>query len=633
MRRETALRPMNGTETHARKVIAQIMANERLSSSSHFSDRVYGDEPILTTGRQMASYLPEEYRNMRAISRWCEGENGMGARWLPEAELLYRQGTFMAGFEDDCPYHGTFKSYFPTYNAMSDRQLRGYFTWRTAVRRGEVEETSLSFAYVYLYELINGIGVTSPHEGFRALESFWRAYRVFAPEIDRFASVWLQDYVVYHGLPAELLEPYKTLSFDRSLMALRNADERARAASDASPKRKRGTSALALPSRESEEQELFCALDALSTYHLSGSRLYRQQPDALRHVACAVFVRMSSYYQKQRSNSLIESWFGGEVSLSYTMFASAMFFEPKPHADTVYELDPIHRYRCEKGHWTCERFHGSRSKSPKLGALMRNVDRSLREALGFEHPLKETGKTPKYVQKFIDEEISAWMSWQAAHAPKRIEIDLRQLVGIRATAAVTCDALLIEEERTGEGSLLDAAWTNDAGDESGTNSSVGENGPCRSERAREVSSAALSEAPMDGTRSNNLMDPHALRPNIAASSHASPSMSYDQNPVPASSFAALDVAPNEPLAPVGPSASAPAFAAHELAYLAALLSGDQQAIRDARVAAGVSEDLLMDAINEALFDMVGDTVLEFGADGPTLIDDYRDDVEGMLSHA
>ena len=60
----------------------------------------------------------------------------------------------MADFEDDCPYNGTFKSYFPTYNAMSDRQLRGYFTWRAQVRRGTVEETSTSFAFLYLYELI-----------------------------------------------------------------------------------------------------------------------------------------------------------------------------------------------------------------------------------------------------------------------------------------------------------------------------------------------------------------------------------------------------------------------------------------------------------------------------------------------
>lgn len=632
-RREAAVRPMNGAKPNAREVIARILADERLSTSSHFSERVYGDEPILTTGRQMASYLPDEYRRMRAVSRWQEGEGGAGGRWLSEAELFYRQGTLMADFEDDCPYHGTFKSYFPTYNAMSDRQLRGYFTWRAAVRRGIVGETSLSFAYVYLYELINGIGVADPHEGFRALESFWRSYREIAPEIDRFASVWLQDYVVYHGLPAELLEPYKALSFDRSLMALRAADEHARVIAAQAAKRKRGISALPLPARASEEQELFCALDALSTYHLAGSRLYKQQPDALRHVACAVFVRMSSYYQRQRSSSLIESWFGEEVSLSYTMFGSAMFFEPEPHANAVYELDPIHRYRCDQGRWTCERFHGSRSKSPKLGSLMRGVDRCLREALGFEHPLKMTGKTPKYVQKFIDEEISAWMSWQAAHAPRHIEIDVGQLAGIRATAAVTCDALLIEEERTGEGSLLEAACAHDAVEESGANDPAKENWPRCSEQGCEVSSATFSETSIDSTQAKSLTDSHTLRPNIAASSHTSPGTHCGQNPLPATSFAVLDATSNAPLKPAGPAASAPPLAAHELAYLSALLSGDQQAIQDARTAAGVSEDLLMDAINEALFDMVGDTVLEFGADGPALIDDYRDDVEGMLSHA
>ena len=124
------------------------------------------------------------------------------------------------------------------------------------MRRGIVEETSLSFAYVYLYELINGIGVAGPREGFRALESFWRSYREIAPEIDRFASVWLQDYVVYHGLPAELLEPYKALSFDRSLMALRAADEHARVIAAQHP-----TQAwhLALPARTHPRNKSFSA--------------------------------------------------------------------------------------------------------------------------------------------------------------------------------------------------------------------------------------------------------------------------------------------------------------------------------------------------------------------------------------
>ncbi len=64
----------------------------------------------------------------------------------------------MADYEDDFPYEGEFKSYFPTYESMTNPQLRGYFTWRTHVRGGTVERTSTSFAYVYLYELINGIG-------------------------------------------------------------------------------------------------------------------------------------------------------------------------------------------------------------------------------------------------------------------------------------------------------------------------------------------------------------------------------------------------------------------------------------------------------------------------------------------
>ena len=89
-----------------RALIERITSSERMRTSSHFSDAVYRAEPILTTGRQMATYLPDRYREMRAISRWQEGEPH--GRWITEAELFWRQGTFMADFEDDCPYRGNF---------------------------------------------------------------------------------------------------------------------------------------------------------------------------------------------------------------------------------------------------------------------------------------------------------------------------------------------------------------------------------------------------------------------------------------------------------------------------------------------------------------------------------------------
>lgn len=579
------MKPMNGSKPAARELIDRIMASERLQGSSHFSERVYASEPILTTGRQMANYLPDRYREMKAISRWETNSNGSG-RWLSEAELFYRQGTFMADFEDDCPYPGTFNSYFPTYNAMSDRQLRGYFTWRAAVRQGDVQESCLSFAYVYLYELICGIGVTDPMDGFQKLESFWQAYRTFSPEIDRYARTWLQDYVVYHGLSPQLLEPYKTLSFDRALVALTRAEELAcaRLSNPQRGRRKKGFSALPLPGDPVAEQRLFDALDALSTYHLAGSRLYKSTPEALRHVCCAVFVRMSEYYHKQRKYSLTESLFGGQFELAYTMFGSAVFFEPERHPDADYELDEIHRYRCRNGAWSCERYQGNRSRNAKLGQAMRAADRILREGLGFDRPLKEQGKPPKYLQGLIEEEVAAWLAWSAAHTPVRVEIDLSQLTNIRRAAASTRESLLIDEEREGKGALLDAA---------------------------------------DGDTRDGESD------DVTHVDRTAP------EPLPMAAAAAPPVAPISP-----PAATAAAGYTHqtagldpsEVGYLRALLEKDQAGAAKIAKEKHGSEEMLVDAVNETLFDLVGDTVIEYGPNGLELIEDYREDVEGFLNH-
>ena len=108
--------------------------------------------------------------------------------------------------------------------------------------------------------------------------------------------------------------------------------------------------------------------------------------------------------------------------MPYTMFASAVFFAPERHEDCEYRLDPIHIYRCQNGFWECMRIHGSRQKSSKLGEMMRACDQRLRLALDPTHPLKEE-KVPKYLAKIIDDEIVAWLSWDAAHQPVKIDID------------------------------------------------------------------------------------------------------------------------------------------------------------------------------------------------------------------
>lgn len=575
-------------------LIERIMAEARTHQSARFSHEVYADEPILKTGRQMQNFLPDQYRKMREISRWQEDPKGGAGRWLSEAELFYRQGLLMADFEDDCPYNGTFKSYFPTYNAMSDRQLRGYFTWRAQVRRGTVEETSTSFAFLYLYELICGIGVDDPLDGFNKIKAFWDAYRAFEPGIDRFARVWLQDYAVFHGLDPKLLRDSKTVMFDYALIELRRAARDlvpAPAPSGQTPtRRKTSEPTLPLPPDEVREERLMAAINALSTYNLSSSRLDRSHHRDLRHVACAVYVRMARYYDTHRKTGIVASLFGEETAMPYTMFASAVFFAPERHEDCEYRLDPIHIYRCQNGFWECMRIHSSRQKSSKLGEMMRACDQRLRLALDPAHPLKEE-KVPKYLAKIIDDEIVAWLSWDAAHQPVKIDIDLSQLGHIRSAAVQTREALLIDEERE-DGAPVEAEAT-------------------LIEQPNTESAPGMTAEPGEMTIRQNEPD--------------EPTVSTEEFGVVAPLLASVD-------APVTP---APTEAANKLApaadaFLRALLEQNAAQATSAVAHSGQSEDMLVDSINEALFDLVGDTVIEFGAAGPQIIEDYEADVRGYL---
>ena len=577
-------------------LIERIMAEARTHQSARFSNKIYADEPILKTGRQMQNFLPDQYRKMREISRWQDDPKGGAGRWLSEAELFYRQGLLMADFEDDCPYNGTFKSYFPTYNAMSDRQLRGYFTWRAQVRRGNIEETSTSFAFLYLYELICGIGVDDPLDGFDKIKAFWDVYRVFEPGIDRFARVWLQDYAVFHGLDPKLLRDSKTVMFDNALIELR------RAARDLAPaqapsgqtakRRKTSEPTLPLPPDETREERLMAAINALSTYNLNNSRLDRGHHRDLRHVACAAYVRMARYYDTHRKTGIVASLFGEETAMPYTMFASAVFFAPERHKDCEYRLDPIHIYRCQNGFWECMRIHGSRQKSSKLGEMMRACDQRLRLALDPAHPLKEE-KVPKYLAKIIDDEIVAWLSWDAAHQPVKIDIDLSQLGHIRSAAAQTREALLIDEERE-DGTLTEAV---------------------------EADSGQLEAEP----EANMVAEPVATT--MQQDEADEPTISTEQFGVVAPLLAP---APTPATAMHADTASALAHAAED--YLRALLEQNAAQAASAVERSGQSEDMLVDSINEALFDLVGDTVIEFGATGPQIIEDYEADVRGYLDH-
>lgn len=122
------------------------------------------------------------------------------------AGIFYKQGQFMKDFQDEFEEVVPYSEYFPCYQMMGYKQLRTYFTWRTKVRQGQVEDTSLSYAYLYLYELLNNIGVADPQEGLEKLLAFWKVFREYQPALDKHVPGWLKDYHIYYDLEQSFQE-------------------------------------------------------------------------------------------------------------------------------------------------------------------------------------------------------------------------------------------------------------------------------------------------------------------------------------------------------------------------------------------------------------------------------------------
>ncbi|MDO3411283.1 TerB N-terminal domain-containing protein [Saccharibacillus sp. CPCC 101409] len=93
-----------------------------------------------------------------------------------------------------------FSSYWPTYGAMKPEQERWYFYWRSEFRAGRKHETDLSYLFLYIYELINGIGWDDPRAGLDEMIRVWEAYRARFRRLDGYMGDWAREFALVHAL-------------------------------------------------------------------------------------------------------------------------------------------------------------------------------------------------------------------------------------------------------------------------------------------------------------------------------------------------------------------------------------------------------------------------------------------------
>lgn len=522
----------------------------------------YDDEPILMTGRQLMNSSSRRISQMRAIAR----KFGWHSYYYGGGSLFYEQAKFMESFTWEKPYKGSFFSYLPTYEDMTDSQLKGYFWWRTNWRRQTPVDGPLSFVQVYIYEVLCGIGVEPGEAGLAELKHLREYIREnyegsFLPgELD----TWMFDYALYYGLEEQL----KTMSASsgsymrKTGVLVRSEEALLKGAT------KWGDSASGLASQE----EILDGLIRVSWNSISRSKLLKTHKTELAACTARVFAEMVAHCAKRRKFGFCEGIFGPPTIHPYQIFEGAVFYQEGAHPDVHYEINEYGGYLCRDGQWYEETPYSRFATDRKTGDMLHTIDRLLREKLGVKPGLKER-KIPAYQLKIITQAIEDEFQAQA----QRVQIDRSKLKGIRHAAAHTREALLVDEERDDEVA------------------------PAEQEVRAEVEKKPAAE----------------MSTEIESEEGAAQVLVQNEvAPVTQNESSKTDVA------------SEFGLSSQQVALLGQILGGTYDA--HAWIKQGIMPSIEIDAINDALFDVVGDTVITFENDEPMLIEDYEQDVREAL---
>ncbi|MBR3235171.1 MAG: TerB N-terminal domain-containing protein [Atopobiaceae bacterium] len=544
------------------------------------------------------NYQPRKGRPTKRIGEMRELEKGGRPSRLAYgssamASLFYRQARLMEDYEDD--YEGTchFSQYFPTYALMSDHELRCYFSWRTRLRKGQVEAAPISFAYVYLYELICGIGTTPGEQGLRDMKAFGQAYSQANPEAGNhlayYLQVWSRDYAIYHGLSDELANlSLGQTELPEAVLTLMSAEHIQLRKTGSEPRIENQAVSDTMPTA----QELLQALGSAATYHICDSRMAKAEPELVAAVAQDVFAALVNHCAKRRKTDFVEGLFGYAARRYYAPFGSAVFFEEQPHPDTVVHVGKTETYTCTDGRWSHWLACVPTGRNRDLGTVLHTLDYELRQQLDYPYPLKKK-PAPKYVEKMVRDAIATRLAERAEAERRRIVIDRSKLKGIRAAAALTQEALLTEEERAEEPNAVAVAEPVSA--------------EAQSPEAHDVAVGAKSHGEKASPQ------PQAVTPDdipgiTSQIAHANADQTADNTATPAAESSLLS-----PL---------------ELRFIQGLMDGTPAAQLLGPTDPFVS--VVADSINDRLFDLVGDAVIEFDDNGPVIVEDYLDDIREVL---
>lgn len=507
----------------------------------------------------------------------------------------------MEDYEDDCPFAGTVPLYQPEYRDLTPNELRGYFTWRAALRRGEVSPHCDAFVYLYLSELMLGVGAANAAEALDCMDAFASAYfsaGYGSEALQRNFKNWRFEYAVLNCADAARVRAYEN-------PALRHWDE--------------ALTVLREPEKQNDEA-VFAALAELGGKKLTEARSVKGLGD-----------RAAFYYAA--------IWRSSAPLLFAACFGNLRMREWKPFSDAPrlkavcenagqgfsYQLNELRSFAATGNGFTEYSYLRQQFDSKRFFAFLKEADTALRVRFLRGKASKDMSATQDIaLQEAFSRAFASCEAMEAAQKLAAVSVRREKLADIRAAAEITTAALLTEAETGAEREELRRR-------EAEKNCGLAEliNG----EESKQTGNAfAQSESAMCAEKAEDTAEHtetlQAASCAVGKQGYEGTTSQTEEIHVAAAGLNLSELANGSETAQRDQAGRTEILDALERRCLAALLRGES--VRAELRAAHCLTSLFAERVNEKLYERFQDICLESEGEELLLVPDYREELETLL---
>lgn len=322
-----------------------------------FNQNKYTNEPVNQTEQfSIEKKKISRLRQMKALS---------ASNVTDTNKLFYLQGTFVDDYVDNYDINVPCNKNNPVYNNLTIYQLRSYFSWRTLIRNKLYKQTEQSYVFLYIYELLNKIGVKNEIDGLNKIIDLWQNYRVFDNSFDKYLSNWVKDYYIINRINIDfnLIEEEFPIKNNDNLEDI---------------------SEILIGNYENKLE----FLDSISNYHILKSKIMEHKYSFLINLVIPEIFKNLDKYFSENNLSFVNITFGKFKKKYWHVYENAIYFNNKLESDFVFKFKNLETYYRKGNNYYKETFELSQYSKCIVGYILKNIEITLRECLKFSKNLK-----------------------------------------------------------------------------------------------------------------------------------------------------------------------------------------------------------------------------------------------------